>query len=162
MPHLEMVGTHRPRSAAAALPTRLNNRVSGKLRMQLAVSGPTAVDDYLGRRGSIMATMISEVYDAFIASGAPEDKARAAAVAMSAYDGRFNGIEHEIGLIRGDINFIRGDINIIRGDINIVHGDVKTVRGEINTVRGEINLLKWMNGITWALSFGILFKLFLH
>jgi hypothetical protein len=86
-----------------------------------------AVDDYLERRGSIMATMISEVYDAFLASGAPEDKAREAAVAMAAYQGRFNGIEHDLGVIRGDIN-----------------------------------LLKWMNGITWALCFGILFKLFLR
>ncbi|RJF76695.1 integrase [Rhodopseudomonas palustris] len=67
-----------------------------------------------------MATMISEVYDAFLASGAPEDKARKAAEAMAAYEGRFNKIE------------------------------------------GDLNLLKWMNGITWALSFGILFKLFLH
>ena len=81
-----------------------------------------------------MATMISEVYDAFIASGAPEGKAREAAVAMAAYDGRFNKIEGDLGMIRGDINMIRGDIN----------------------------LLKWMNGITWALCFGILFKLFLH
>lgn len=81
-----------------------------------------------------MATMISEVYDAFIASGAPQDKAREAAVAMAAYEGRFNKIEGDLGMIRGDINMIRGDIN----------------------------LLKWMNGITWALSFGILFKLFLH
>jgi hypothetical protein len=100
-----------------------------------------AVDDYLRRRDRIMATMISEVYDAFIASGTPEDKARKAAVAMAAYDGRFNGIEHDLGLIRGDINIVRGDIN---------------------TIRGEINLLKWMNGITWALCFGIIFKLFLH
>jgi hypothetical protein len=75
---------------------------------------------YFERRGNIMATMISEVYDAFIASGAPEDKAREAAVAMAAYEGRFNKIE------------------------------------------GDLNLLKWMNGITWALCFGILFKLFLH
>ena len=81
-----------------------------------------------------MATMISEVYDAFLASGAPEDKARKAAEAMAAYDGRFNGIEHDLGIIRGDINIVRGDIN----------------------------LLKWMNGITWALCFGIIFKLFLH
>ena len=95
-----------------------------------------------------MATMISEVYDAFLASGTPEDKARAAAEAMAAYEGRFNGIEHDLGMMRGDINVIRGDINIVRGDIN--------------TVRGEINLLKWMNGITWALCFGIIFKLFLH
>ena len=81
-----------------------------------------------------MATMISEVYDAFIASGAPEDKARAAAVAVAAYDGRFNKIESDLGMVRGDIN----------------------------TIQGDINLLKWMNGITWALCFGILFKLFLR
>lgn len=81
-----------------------------------------------------MATMISEVYDAFIASGAPEDKAREAAVAMAAYDGRFNKIEGDLGIIRGDIN----------------------------TIRGDINLLKWMNGITWALCVGIIFKLFLR
>jgi hypothetical protein len=106
-----------------------------------------AIDDYFERRGSIMAT-ISEVYDAFIASGAPEDKARDAAVPMAAYDGRFNKIEGDAGMIRGDINMIHGDINMIRGDINMI--------------RGEVNLLKWMNGITWALCFGILFKLFLH
>lgn len=88
----------------------------------------------LGGRGNIVATMISEVYDAFIASGAPENKAREAAVAIAAYDDRFHKID-------GDLNTIRADINVIRGDIN---------------------LLKWMNGITWALCFGILFKLFLH
>jgi hypothetical protein len=85
-----------------------------------------------------MATMVSEVYDAFIASGAPEDKAREAAVAMAAYDGHFGRIENSLNVMRGDIN---SDLAVIRGDIN---------------------LLKWMNGITWALCFGILFKLFLH
>jgi hypothetical protein len=79
-----------------------------------------AIDDYFERRGNIMAMMISQVYDAFIASGAPENKAREAAEAMAAYEGRFNKIE------------------------------------------GDLNLLKWMNGITWGLCFGILFKLFLH
>lgn len=67
-----------------------------------------------------MATMISEVYDAFLASGAPEDKARKAAEAIAAYKNRFNKIEN------------------------------------------DLNLLKWMNGITWALSLGVLFKLFLR
>jgi hypothetical protein len=74
-----------------------------------------------------VATMISEVYDAFIASGAPEDKARKAAEAMAAYERRFANIERSLKAIRGDID-----------------------------------LLKWMNGITWALSVGILFKLFLR
>jgi hypothetical protein len=122
--------------------------VSGTCQRNLLPLDAPAIDDYFERRGTIMATMISEVYDAFIASGAPEDKAREAAVAMAAYDGRFNKIEGDLGMIRGDINMIHGDINMIRGDINMI--------------RGEVNLLKWMNGITWALSFGILFKLFLH
>lgn len=64
--------------------------------------------------------MISEVYDAFIASGAPEEKARKAAEAMAAYENRFNKFEN------------------------------------------DLNLIKWMNGITWALSLGVLFKLFLR
>jgi hypothetical protein len=74
-----------------------------------------------------MPAMISEVYDAFIASGAPEDKARKAAEAIAAYDGRVGRIE-----------------------------------SELVTIRGDLNLLKWMNGVNWAFSLGILFKLFLH
>ena len=67
-----------------------------------------------------MATMISEVYDAFISSGATEEKARKAAEAVAAFESRFNKIEN------------------------------------------ELNLLKWMNGITWALSLAILFRVFLR
>ena len=40
--------------------------------------------------------MISEVYDAFIAAGAPEDKARKAAEALANYDHRFDRVEREI------------------------------------------------------------------
>jgi hypothetical protein len=40
--------------------------------------------------------MISEVYDAFIAAGAPEEKARKAAEAVANYDQRFDRIEKEI------------------------------------------------------------------
>lgn len=43
-----------------------------------------------------MATMISEVYDAFLAAGAPEEKARKAAEAMSNYDQRFDTVDREI------------------------------------------------------------------
>jgi hypothetical protein len=141
--------------------------VSGNCWHNLLSLGTPAIDDYFHRRGTIMATMISEVYDAFIASGAPEDKARKAAEAMAAYDGHFNRIENTLGVMRGDItnelSVMRGDItnelSVMRGDIN---NDLGVIRGDINTVRGDINLLKWMNGITWALCFGILFKLFLH
>jgi hypothetical protein len=108
--------------------------VSENCQRNLPSLDALAIDHHLERRGNLMAMMISEVYDAFIASGAPEGKAREAAEAVAAYDGRFNKIE----------------------------GDLGTIRGDINTIRGDINLLKWMNGITWALCFGIIFKLFLR
>ena len=37
--------------------------------------------------------MIYEVYDAFLAAGAPEDKARKAAEAIASYENRFARIE---------------------------------------------------------------------
>ena len=47
-----------------------------------------------------MATMISEVYDGFIASGAPKDKARKAAEAIAAYEGRSNKIENDLSILK--------------------------------------------------------------
>jgi hypothetical protein len=41
----------------------------------------------------IVSTMISEVYDALIAAGAPEDKARKAAETLANYDNRFSRID---------------------------------------------------------------------
>lgn len=47
-----------------------------------------------------MATMISEVYDAFIAAGAPEEKARKAAEALASYENRFSKIEADLLLLK--------------------------------------------------------------
>jgi hypothetical protein len=52
-----------------------------------------------------MTTMISEVYDAFLAAGTPEDKARAAAAAVAAYDQRFTKIEGDLSLLRWMVGF---------------------------------------------------------
>ena len=53
-----------------------------------------------------MATMISEVYDAFIAAGAPEEKARKAAEALANYDTRFNRIEADLLVLKWMIGTI--------------------------------------------------------
>lgn len=47
-----------------------------------------------------MSTMISEVYDAFIAAGAPEDKARRAAEAVAAYENRFSRIGADLLVLK--------------------------------------------------------------
>jgi hypothetical protein len=57
--------------------------------------------------GSIsVATMISEVYDAFIAAGAPEEKARKAAEALADYENRFTRIDAELLVVKWMVGFV--------------------------------------------------------
>ena len=52
-----------------------------------------------------MSTMISEVYDAFTAAGAPQDKAKAAAQAVAHYDGDISEIKAGLMLIKWMLGF---------------------------------------------------------
>lgn len=52
-----------------------------------------------------MPTMLSEVYDAFISSGAPEEKARSAAEAVAAHETRFMKIEQELAILKWMVGF---------------------------------------------------------
>lgn len=52
-----------------------------------------------------MSLMISEVYDAFIAAGAPEEKARKAAEALTVHENRFPKIESELAVLKWMLGF---------------------------------------------------------
>jgi hypothetical protein len=47
-----------------------------------------------------MAMMLSKTYDALIAAGAPEDKARDAAEELAAYENRFAKIETDLTVLK--------------------------------------------------------------
>jgi len=47
-----------------------------------------------------MAVMLSRTYDALVAAGAPEDKARAAAEELAGYEGRFAKIETDLTVMK--------------------------------------------------------------
>lgn len=47
-----------------------------------------------------MPVMLSKTYDAFIAAGTPEEKARAAAEELAAYEAQFVKIEQELAVIK--------------------------------------------------------------
>jgi len=51
--------------------------------------------------------MIAEVYDALLAAGSPEDKARKAAEAIASYENRFVAIEQRLTKIDGDLNLLK-------------------------------------------------------
>ena len=81
--------------------------------------------------------MLSEVYDALVAAGVPEDKARKAAEALGG-GWRFDKLESLFDKLesRLEARFVR--------------------------VEGEAVLLKWMIGFVLAFQAGIFVKLFLH
>jgi hypothetical protein len=54
--------------------------------------------------------MISEVYDAFLAAGAPEDKARKAAEAIANYENRFSRIEADLLVLKWMTGTILGGV----------------------------------------------------
>lgn len=47
-----------------------------------------------------MATMVVEIYDAFVDAGASDDKARAAAKAMADYDTRFGKVDADLAVLK--------------------------------------------------------------
>jgi len=54
-----------------------------------------------------MTTMIAEVYDALLAAGSPEDKARKAAEAIAAYENRFAAMDQRFTKIEGDLSLVK-------------------------------------------------------
>ena len=87
--------------------------------------------------------MVAELYDALIAAGSPEDKARKAAEAMAAYEAQ----EQRLGRIESDIGEMKRDI-----------ADLK--RSVIGLERDNL-LTRWMLGFVLAFQVALLIKLFL-
>jgi hypothetical protein len=91
-----------------------------------------------------MTTMIAELYDALIAAGSPEEKARKATEAMAGYQ----AYDQRLGRIEADI----GELKRAVGEL-----DRRTAAVERDTL-----LLKWMVGFVLAFQIAMLAKLFLH
>jgi hypothetical protein len=60
-----------------------------------------------------VATMISEIYDAFIAAGTPEDKARKAAEALTNYDQRFDRVEREMLRTQAELTLLKWMVGFV-------------------------------------------------
>ena len=68
-----------------------------------------------------MSTMITEVYEAFISAGAPEDKAKAAARAVAEYDSRFNRIDSDLALVKAEMVVLKWMLGfVLAGVVSLV------------------------------------------
>jgi len=54
-----------------------------------------------------MAVMLSKTYDALVSAGAPEEKARAAAEELAAYENRFVTIEQGLAVLKADMTALK-------------------------------------------------------
>ena len=50
--------------------------------------------------------MIAELYDALLAAGSPEDKARKAAEAIASYENRFTAMDQRFAKIEGELKLL--------------------------------------------------------
>jgi hypothetical protein len=65
--------------------------------------------------------MIAEVYDALIAAGSPEDKARKAAEAIAGYENRFAGVEQRLTRMEGELKLLSWMIGFdLAGTVGII------------------------------------------
>jgi len=82
--------------------------------------------------------MLAEVYDAFVAAGVPDDKARKAAEALASRERRFDAVENKMGRLesRLEARFVKID--------------------------GELNLHRWMIGLVLAFQAAMFAKMFLR
>jgi hypothetical protein len=65
--------------------------------------------------------MITEVYEAFISAGAPEDKAKAAAKAVAEYDSRFNRIGSDLALVKAEMVVLKWMLGfVLAGVVSLV------------------------------------------
>jgi septal ring factor EnvC (AmiA/AmiB activator) len=119
-----------------------------------------------------MTTMVAELYDALIAAGTPDDKARKAAEARAgyeAYDQRLGRIESDTGELKRDVADLRRAVSGIEQQLVGVDRRVSGVEQQlvgvdqrVSGLAGDVLLLKWMIGFVLAFQVALFIKLFLH
>jgi len=105
-----------------------------------------------------MTTMVAELYDALIAAGSPDDKARKAAEAMAGYE----AYEQRLIRIEVDIGELKRDVAELKRVVSGVEQQVAGVDRRVSGLAGDVLLLKWMIGFVLLFQVTIFAKLFLH
>jgi hypothetical protein len=88
--------------------------------------------------------MVAELYDALVAAGTPDEKARKAAEAMAGYEAY-------------EPRFVR-----VEADISELKRGVAELTRDVAGLKSDVLLLKWMIGFVLAFQVAITIKLFLH
>ncbi len=102
-----------------------------------------------------MSVMEAEVYEAFKAIGIPDDKASAAAQALSKPKPEFSTLAADVATLKSDSAIMKSDIAAVKSDVSILKADV-------SSLKTGMAVLQWGVGITIASVLSLVAKAFLH
>jgi hypothetical protein len=94
-----------------------------------------------------MPIMLSQTYDALVAAGAPEEKARAAAEEIAGYEDRLNAVAIDIATIKGDIAAIKTELGGVA-----TKGDLAAIKTQLSGMATKA----WVLGTVLAQTFVLL------
>jgi SMC interacting uncharacterized protein involved in chromosome segregation len=123
--------------------------------------------------------MIAEVYDAFRSAGADDDKARAAAIALSEGDRRFDDLQDQIGALgqdlRAEIQRVESGLQeqvqrvesglqeqiqrVERGLQEQIQRVERGLQEQINRLDRRLTVLEWNVRLNSVILIGLLLKL---
>jgi hypothetical protein len=101
--------------------------------------------------------MIAEVYDAFRSAGADDDKARAAAIALSEGDRRFDDLREQIGALGQDLRAEIGAVEQRLGEQ--IQRVERGLQQPINGLDRPLTVLEWNVRLNSVILIGLLLKL---
>jgi hypothetical protein len=111
---------------------------------------------------------IAEVYDAFRSAGADDDKARAAAVALSEGDRRFDDLHKQIEMLGQDLRTETGAVGrrlqeqiqqVERGLQEQIQRVERGLQEQINRLERRLTVLEWNVRLNSVILIGLLLKL---
>ncbi|MGH6896851.1 MAG: hypothetical protein ACREJ5_09940 [Geminicoccaceae bacterium] len=112
--------------------------------------------------------MIAEVYDAFRSAGADDDKARAAAIALSEGDRRFDDLHQQIGALGQDLRTEIAAVeqrlseqiqHLERGLQEQIQRVERGLQEQINRLDRRVTVLEWNVRLNSVILIGLLLKL---
>ncbi len=109
-----------------------------------------------------MSVMEAEVYEAFKAIGVPDEKASAAAQALSRPKPEVSTLAADLGALKLDFTMMRSDIVVMKSDIAVLKSDVGVLKTDVASLKTSMAVLQWGVGITIASVLSLVAKAFLH
>jgi len=112
--------------------------------------------------------MIAEVYDAFRSAGADDDKARAAAIALSEGDHRFDDLQEQIRALghelRSEICGVERRLSeqiqsVERGFQEQIRRVERSLQEQLNRLDRRLTVLEWNVRLNSVILIGLLLKL---